>query len=204
MRRPFLEGERVYLRALEESDIGEDYIGWLNDAAVTRYLESAGYFPSTPVNLTQWLEKYADSSENMAFAIVEKETGQAMGTTTLHAINWIHRTAGIGIMIGRKECWGKGYAFEAWDLLIDHAFRRLGLRKINSGAAVDNVACLGTLKKLGFKEEGVLREQYYMDGRYCDGILMGLFAHGHTDSSRRTTLKAGATVPSIVEDGSQR
>ena len=180
MQKPFLEGERAYLRVLEESDITEDYISWLNDPLVTRYLESAGYFPSTQANLSEWLSKYSDNTQNMAFAIVDKQSDTFIGTTTLNNINWIHQTAVTGIMIGRKDYWGQGYAFEAWDLLVDYAFERLGLRKISSGAAIANGASVGTLKKLGFKEEGTLREQYYMDGTYCDVVIMGLFRHEHT------------------------
>lgn len=60
MRRPFLVGERLYLRLLEESDVGEEYIGWLNDPDVTRYLPSTGKFPSTPETLRKYLgrQKY--------------------------------------------------------------------------------------------------------------------------------------------------
>ena len=93
-------------------------------------------------------------------------------------------------MIGRKDYWGQGYAFEAWDLLVDYAFERLGLRKISSGAAIANGASVGTLKKLGFKEEGTLREQYYMDGTYCDVVIMGLFRHEHTKCGNKPDLGA--------------
>lgn len=203
MGQPFLEGEGIYLRVLEESDIGEDYISWLNDPLVTCYLESAGYFPSTHANLSQWLGKYSDSTQNMAFAIVEKQSGQFIGTTTLNSISWIHRTGVIGIMIGRKDYWGKGYAFEAWNLLVGYAFARLGLRKINSGAAVANAACVGILKKLGFKEEGILREQYYMDGAYCDVVLMGLFRHEYAECSDEVTLDVVPASRLIVGDGNE-
>lgn len=78
-------------------------------------------------------------------------------------------------MIGRKECWGKGYGLEAWSLLIEYAFNRLGLRKIIAGAFADHGASVKVLKKLGFKEEGRLREQALVDGEYRDGIRFGLF-----------------------------
>jgi len=173
MQRPFLVGEKLYLRLLEESDIGEEYLGWLNDGDVTRYLET-GKFPSTLVTIRKYVEHFQDSKTELIFAIVDRETDQHVGNVTLNRINWIHRTADTGLVIGKKEFWGKGYAFEAWSLLIEYAFQRLGLQKIVAGAVADNVASIVTLEKLGFKIEGKFRKEYFVEGEYRDGIRLGL------------------------------
>ena len=173
MRRPFLVGQRLYLRLLEESDVGEEYVGWLNDYEVTRYLET-GKFPSTPETILRYLERFQDSTTDLVFAIVDRETDQHIGNVTLNRINWIHRTADTGLMIGQREFWGKEYGFEAWRLVIEYAFQRLGLRKIIAGAVADNVTSLAVLKKLGFKAEGTLRQEYLVDGEYRDGVRLGL------------------------------
>ena len=57
MYRPFLIGPRLYLRVLEEADISEDYISWLNDPEVTRYL-GTGRYPSTPEMVSSYLNKF--------------------------------------------------------------------------------------------------------------------------------------------------
>jgi len=173
MRRPFLIGERLYLRLLEESDIGEEYLGWLNDSEVTRYLET-GKFPSTLETMRGYLQHFRNSTADLVFAIVDRETDQHIGNITLNRINWIHRSADTGLMIGRKDFWGKGYAFEAWSLLIEYAFQRLGLRKIIAGAVADNVASVVTLEKLGFKVEGRFHKEYLVDGEYRDAVRLGL------------------------------
>ena len=173
MRRPFLVEQRLYLRLLEESDAGEEYVGWLNDYEVTRYMET-GKFPSTPETIHKYLERFQDSTTDLAFAIVDRETDQHIGNITLNNINWIHRTADTGLMIGRKELWGKGYAFEAWSLIIEYAFQRLRLRKIIAGAVIDNVASIVTLEKLGFKLEGTFRQQVLVEGEYRDTVRFGL------------------------------
>jgi RimJ/RimL family protein N-acetyltransferase len=159
---------------LEESDINEDYLGWLNDHEVTRYLET-GKFPSTPQAMRRYLEHFQSSTSDLLFAIIDRETDLHIGNVTLNHINWIHRTADTGLMIGRRDFWGKGYAFEAWSLLIQYAFERLGLRKIIAGAVADNVASIVTLEKLGFKMEGRPRMEYFIDGQYRDGVRLGLF-----------------------------
>lgn len=170
----FLKGEKLYLRPLEESDIGEEYLSWLNNYVVTRYLES-GRFPVTPSELRKYLERFQNSTSDLIFAIIVQETGQHVGNVTLNRINWIHRTADTGLMIGRTEFWGKGYAFEAWSLVLDYAFNRLDLRKIIAGAVAGNLPSIHVLKKLGFKIEGTLRQEFLLDGEYRDAIRMGLF-----------------------------
>jgi len=174
MRRPFLMGDRLYLRQFDEADIGEDYLGWLNDHEVTKYLES-GKFPSNLESLRTYLDHFRNSSSDLIFAIVDRESDLHIGNVTLNRISWINRTADTGLMIGRKEFWGKGYAFDVWSLLIDYAFLRLGLRKIIAGAAADNVASIVTLEKLGFKIEGRFRQEFLVAGEYKDVVRMGLF-----------------------------
>lgn len=174
MRREFLVGQRLYLRQLDESDVGEDYVAWLNDAEVTRYMVT-GKFPSTPEAIRKYLDHFRNSTTDLAFAIIDRETDQHIGNVTLNHINWIHRTADTGLMIGRNEFRGKGYALEAWSLVIDYAFQRLGLRKIIAGAVADHAASIAVLKKLGFKTEGTFRKECFVEGEYRDSVRLGLF-----------------------------
>ena len=177
MQQPFLVGDKLYLRSLQESDIGEEYIGWLNDCEVTRYLET-GKYPSTQETVHDYLERFKHSTTDFAFAIIDRETDQHIGNVTLNHINWFHRTADTGLMIGRKEFWGKGYASEAWSLIIEYAFNRLGLWKITAGAVADNDRSVAVLKKIGFKVEGTFRQEFFVDGEYRDVIRLGLLRDG--------------------------
>lgn len=120
------------------------------------------------------LERFQNSTTDLIFAIVDRETDQHIGNVTLNRIDWVRRTADTGLIIGRREWWGKGYAFEAWSLILEYAFQRLGLRKIVAGAAVENAASVTTLEKLGFKIEGTLRQEILVDGEYRDVVLLGL------------------------------
>jgi RimJ/RimL family protein N-acetyltransferase len=175
MRKPYLVGPRIYLRPLEESDIGEAYISWLNDSEVSRYLGgSTGRFPATAESLKRYLERFRGSTTDVAFAIVEKSTGQHIGNVALNHIDWIHGTADTGLIIGRKDYWRKGYATEAWGLVLEYAFRRLGVRKLIAGAVVDNAGSIAALKKLGFMVEGTLRQECLIDGAYRDALRFGL------------------------------
>lgn len=170
---PFLVGARVYLRPLVDSDIDDAYLAWMNDHEVTRYLES-GKYPVTREALHRFVARFQDSNTDVGLAVVDRASETRIGSVTLNRINWIHRHADTGILIGRKEYWGKGLAFESWALLIGYAFQRLGLRRITAGALAGNAGSIGALKKLGFKHEGTLRQHDLVDGAYCDGLLFGL------------------------------
>ena len=173
MNHPFLIGKKLYLRSLEESDINDDYVSWLNNFDVTRYMETGNY-PSTTETIRSFFKRFQGSATDLAFAIIDKKTDQHIGNVTLNRINWIHRTVDTGLMMGRDGFQGKGYAFEAWSLVIDYAFQRLGLRKIIAGAVVDNKASISVLQKLGFKLEGTFREEFYSEGTHGDVIRLGL------------------------------
>ena len=174
MRQAFLVGNKVYLRPLEEADIGTEYLAWLNDFEVTRYLD-VGKFPSTQATVRKYLERFQDSTTDIILAVVDRETDQHIGNVTVNEIHWINRTAHVGILIGQKEFWGKGYTLEALSLILEYVFQQLGLRKINAGAVIDNSASIITLKKLGFKVEGTLRKEAFVSGEYRDEIRLGLF-----------------------------
>ncbi|MCS6802858.1 MAG: GNAT family protein [Chloroflexota bacterium] len=170
----FLRGERIYLRPLEVTDATAEYVRWLNDPEVTRYLE-AGKYPATRESVRDYIRSFQGSRTSLAFAIIDRATGRHIGNVTLNHIDPIHRTADTGIMIGCKEFWGRGIAYEAWSLLIRYAFDRLNLRKIVAGAVVENRASIRTLEKLGFRIEGTFREEKWVDGRYVDTVRLGLF-----------------------------
>ena len=173
MKQPTLVGERILLRRLQDEDVSDEYIRWLNDPEVTRFMET-GRDVSTRKTVLEYLDRFKQRTGDCIFAIIDRETGLHIGNVTLNNVSTVNKTADTGLMIGRKDFWGKGYAFEAWMLIIDYAFSELGLRKIIAGAIADNRASVETLKKLGFKVEGTFRQEYLVDGKYCDGIRFGL------------------------------
>ena len=168
-----LLGEKVCLDALEASDVNEDYLGWLNDAEVMRYLGSAGRW-ATRESVLAYLERFRNGTSDLILAIRKRHTHLHIGTITINHVNWTLRTGHLGIMIGRKEYWGKGYALEALRLFIDYLFRDAKLHKLAATAPIENIASIVTLKKLGFKTEGMLRHEALVGGVYRDLMRLGL------------------------------
>lgn len=164
-QKPFLEGEKVYLRPLEREDLKGPYRNWINDHEVTRFIE-AGNFPLTDEGMADFYEKNIKSPNSALFAIVEKSSGKHIGNAQVKDINWINRNATRGILLGDKTCWGKGYGFEVAQLLGAYAFERLNLNKLTSITIDGNEAVQKLNKRLGYTLDGRLREEFYCDGKY--------------------------------------
>jgi len=172
---PVLEGPRLRLRPLGPDDVGSAYVRWLNDREVTRYLES-GREPVTEADLHRYLERFAGSRTDFIFAIVERDRGRHIGNVTLNHVDAAARTADTGLMIGERSAWGRGYATEAWALLLDWAFRAHGPLAIQAGACAGNVASVKALLRLGFRLENVVPDACRVDGARMDALRFTLSA----------------------------
>lgn len=169
----FLKGDKIILRPIEVSDANQEYLSWVNDQTITSGLVT-GYFPQ---NLDQ-LSNYIKSTLNRGvvfLAICDKSTNQHIGNIKLDSIDWIARTAEIGILLGNKAFWGKGIGTEAFHLLTDYGFTGLNLNKIWLTVFSNNPSAIKLYQKLGFIEEGVLKHHIFKNGEYLDKIYMAKF-----------------------------
>ncbi|MDD5356025.1 MAG: GNAT family protein [Candidatus Omnitrophica bacterium] len=169
----FLKGAKVILRPLKKEDINERYLSWMNDQEVVRFMDS-GIFPTTLKQLRKFYEGIVGSSSELMLAIVDKKTDLHIGNIKLGGINWIHGFAHLGVMIGDKRYWGKGYGRESCRLMLSHAFCRMNLNKVILGVCVIHDKAVRSYKKNGFKIEGRLKEMYRFNGKYFDKIMMGI------------------------------
>lgn len=171
----FLIGDRVMLRAVEKTDLDGPYAEWINLQEADVFTEHA-QFPHSREDLERYLADRNTSEHHIWLAIVEKESGQHVGNIELSDIDWVHRKAKYSIIIGDESAQGKGYGFEASLLLLRHAFGKLNLNRLELGVHEDNVAARKLYEKLGFSEEGRLRQAFLREDSYRDLIVMGLLA----------------------------
>jgi ribosomal-protein-alanine N-acetyltransferase len=170
--RPFLSGRRVYLREVRPEDVNENYYRWMSDPDVTRFLESR-FFPNSLASLRQYATDKQGDRDNVFLAILLHENHRHIGNIKLGPIDWIHRRGEVGILIGEKDCWGKGYAAEAIGLLVDYAFDRLNLHKVTAGCYATNEGSTRTFEKAGFVREGLRKQHCFCEGSYVDVVLLG-------------------------------
>ena len=122
-----LRGPRVQLVPADPKLHLENYLNWLNDAEVTRWVSR-----STPLSRLaeeRWFQRMAEDERHINWG-VHDERGQHIGATGLHGIDWQSRKALSGIMIGDKTKWGMGYGTEVMQVRTAYAFETLGLHRV--------------------------------------------------------------------------
>jgi RimJ/RimL family protein N-acetyltransferase len=161
---PFVEGERVRLEPprLEHSSV---YRRWRADMAVTRYLRDR--YPPSARRQDDDLERAAVDPDQVLWAIALLEGG-VIGLTALENIDGRNRDAEISIAIGDVSQWRHGYATEAIELTTAYAFRELGFRKVWAGVEMPNVASRRALEKIGYRQCGIHRRHFLVDGEWLD------------------------------------
>lgn len=164
-------GKRYYLKTLLPEDVTDRYVNWLNDPEVNRYLE-VRFTKSTFESTKEFVSSF-DNESKYIFGIYSLDSNQHIGNIALY-INSYHNTASYGYLIGEKEYWGKGAAIEAITLMLDFAFKKLNIRKVWGGAYLSNVYSIFNFKKLGFVQEGRLRQHNIDEGKLCDGLIFGI------------------------------
>jgi RimJ/RimL family protein N-acetyltransferase len=162
----FLAGKRLALRTVQPADY-DFIVRTLNNPAV-RHGGYEGY--RTPVSEDDIVAKVETDDRHMFLACREEVP---IGSVSLKHIDFEGRKAELSYWVVPGEH-GNGYATEAADLCLTHAFDELGLHKVWARTVGDNEASNQVLEKLGFQREGVLREHWYGFGRYVDEYRFGL------------------------------
>jgi len=173
MNIPFLNGNKIFLREATTKDANIEYLTWINDYDVVKNM-TTGLFPTSHEDLLEYLKKTNESNTDVLFAIIDKKEERHIGNVKLGEINWIHRHAYLGVMIGNKKYWGKGHGKEACELLLWYAFNRLNMHKVSVALSCDNIAARKIYDTLGFKLEGTRKKHVFKEGKYNDDIIMGI------------------------------
>jgi RimJ/RimL family protein N-acetyltransferase len=170
-----LKGKRVLLRPVTRSDIVY-FLKWFNDAEIVQYVGL--YLPMTEMSEEKFVEELgttrATSDIILVIEVVEGDSARPIGNCGLHQISPKDHDAVFGIVIGEKDHWGKGYGTEAGRLLLDYGFQQLNLHRISSSALAFNERSIKLHKKLGFVEEGRLRQAMFKNGQYHDRVEFGM------------------------------
>ena len=171
----FIPGDRCSLRALTREDVDTGWAEWFNDPDVTRHM-LRGVFPIHREEQVAFYEQIASGAQHdLILAIVDPQ-GTHVGTTGLHRIDWVNRSAEFGIVIGDAGARGQGIGTEATRLICAHGFSHLNLHRIWLGVLAEHAAAIRAYEKVGFRIEGTMREEVLRDGAYRDKLIMGLLA----------------------------
>lgn len=165
-------GENIYLSPINPEDV-EQYTEWINDPEISINLGVAANVFSL-LKERETLERMAREGHN--FAIIEIKHDRLLGNCSLMDVDLINRKAELGIFIGNKQYWNRGFGREAIMLLLDYGFNILNLNNIMLKVFSFNQRAINCYKKCGFKEIGRRREAKIIGNKKYDDIYMDILA----------------------------
>jgi RimJ/RimL family protein N-acetyltransferase len=168
-----LRGQKILLRAITRDDL-ERLWQFNNDVDVEL---AGGGDPPMPQSLARLQAEYESDvakggRDGARFAI--EADGICIGQCALFNFNETAGTCELGITIGDKAYWGRGYGRDAIQVLLDYAFRLRNIRRVHLSVNGNNPRAIQAYKSCGFLEEGRLRAHVWNDGQYVDLVMMGL------------------------------
>ena len=169
---PAIINANLTLKNIFPDEVSSEYIGWLRDPIVNRFME----FRHQEISLARqkfFIDSINASEDSSIFGIFLDHV-LFVGTIKIGPINSKHATADLGIFIGNVEHHGKGIGTNAIGSLCARFAEMSVIRKVNAGVISKNFGSLRAFEKNGFVQEGLRRQQYEgPNGTTEDEVLLG-------------------------------
>ena len=177
---PVLETERLLLRALTLADAAAHFRIWADPAVMAGH----SAVPYTDVSESEeFIQRHARvfaSREGIRWAVTRRTDGHLLGTCGYHHLELPHYRAEIGYEL-HPDYWGQGFMSEAVWAVLGHGFLDMGLHRVEATVDPDNATSASLLRRLGFTEEGYLRERFYTNGRFTHDWFFSMLAHEYRE-----------------------
>jgi [ribosomal protein S5]-alanine N-acetyltransferase len=168
--------ERLILRSLTGSDVTRQYLHWLLDEEVTRYLEVRFSPTQTLETLESFVASTNASSDSLLLGMFKRDDSRHIGNIKIGPTCRNHSRADVGFLIGERDAWGKGFATEAIAAAAHYALTGLRLAKLTAGCCASNQGSARALEKAGFIQEARLPKHQLIAGVREDVLLFGMLA----------------------------
>lgn len=165
----YLVGEKTVLRPGEDNDL-QYLFKWYNDAELNKL---AGWSDSKVTVDKLRYNLYRSYGSDPMNLMIDDEDGRPIGTIQLYDFNDQDKSCKLGIRIGDRNYWGKGYGEDAVNTLLEYAFMQLDLYRVTLKVYEYNERAARCYVKCGFKHEGRTRQSAYIDGAFYDELIMG-------------------------------
>jgi RimJ/RimL family protein N-acetyltransferase len=164
-----ISGQKVTLRQFTDSNITNEYLGWLNDRELMKFSNQRFRSHST-LSCNEYLKSF-DGTDNLFLAIYHGS--EYIGTITAY-VTAIHKIADMGLLIGWQSQ-GRGLGLDAWFTLMRYLFENIGVRKVSGGALKSNAAMIKIMVNSGMRPDGVRLEHEMVEGRPDDIVHFAKF-----------------------------
>ena len=170
---PEIKTKRLLIAPFCPEHLTERYISWLNDPEVVKYSEQRQRkhdFESCQA----YLESFNGSPHYFWAIIIVDGISRHIGNINAY-VDEVNSVADVGIMIGEKSLWGRGYGGEAWQAVCNYLIRKRQLRKVTAGALSLNLGMIRVMKKLGMAPDGIRKRHHILGREEVDIVHMALF-----------------------------
>ncbi len=172
-----MPGPTLKLRPLEREDL--KFVHNLdNNATIMRYWFEEPY--EAFVELVELYDKHIHDQSERRFIL--EEDGVSAGLVELIEIDYIHRRAEFQIIVDPLHQ-GRGFGERATRMALNYAFQELNLYKIYLVVDTENAKALHVYEKVGFEQEGILKHEFFSNGKYRDAVRMCIFQHTYLQSA---------------------
>ena len=177
MSKPLFRGELVRFVAAGPQLAAGLFAKWMRDSEFVRLLDTDPARLLSVDKYKEWFEKdlvEQQKNDELFFLIRTLEEDLTIGLIGLDGIQWVHGDAWVGIGLGERKYWGKGYGTDAMRILLRYAFEELNLHRLSLSVFEYNSRAIRSYEKVGFVIEGCARQFLNRDGRRYDMIFMGI------------------------------
>ena len=170
---PPLDTQLTRLESFKPQYLTERYVSWLNDPEVVRYSEQR-HHKHDLASCRTYVASF-EGTPNYLWAIIARDENLGHIGNVNAYVDEANGIADVGIMIGDKGAWGKGYGVDAWKAVCRYLFLSAGMRKVTAGTMVTNLGMIGIMKKTGMRLDGLRARQFIFDGKQVDLQYAALF-----------------------------
>ncbi len=170
------QGRLVRLTAEQPEISAKAFSRWDRDTEYHRLLDMGPSMMYSAKKIQEWIEKDVEKEQlqEFAFYIRTLQDDRLIGFIALMEFAWHHGEAWVGIGIGERDAWSKGYGTDAMQVILRYAFQELDLNRVTLGTFSYNTRAIRSYEKAGFVLEGYERQRLHRDGEYADMLIMGV------------------------------
>ena len=176
---PQLATPRCILESLSEKHLGDRYVSWLNDPETMRFSRHRARRHDV-ASCRAYIQSFEGTPHYVAAIVARDPALGHIGNINAY-LDEENGTADVGIVIGERAAWGKGYGAEAWIAFCRFLFAERKLRKITAGTMALNEAMIGVMRRAGMRDDGRRVRQMLYEGQEVDVVYAALFPEDMKD-----------------------
>lgn len=188
-----LKGALVRLSAVDPEEFSKAFARWRRDSELMRLMDSNATRLGSQNDSQKSLEKELEEQQlnQHWFTIRSVAEDKLIGDIGLYVVNWSGRDAFVGLGIGERDFWGRGYGTDAMKVILRYAFMEVNLRRVTLTVFEYNPRAIRSYEKAGFRHEGRRRKLLHRDGRRYDELFMGILREEWMESNVHALSAAG-------------